>query len=283
VAALLDAEKFHITILARPGSAILTTSPSFPATVRIVPVDFSSLPGATQALQGQDALICALPSSEAAVMSQTLLIAACIAAGVSLFLPSEFGSDTDNPLSRALPLFAPKVRIQQYLEAVVRTTPEFGYTLVRTGIFLDRGLVTGLLLDVRPEGGEVEIYGHGDRVASATAMSTIGQAVVAILERPDACRNRAVYIHDIALSQRQVLGLVRRLLPRRTWEEKGVDLVGMETAVLEGRGQPRDNLKLTVWATGYGGCFEKLDNELLGIKGKSLGDIEEMIKVILKV
>jgi hypothetical protein len=114
-------------------------------------------------------------------------------------------------------------------------------------------------------------------------MSTIGQAVVAILERPDACRNRAVYIHDIALSQRQVLGLVRRLLPRRTWEEKGVDLVGMETAVLEGRGQPRDNLKLTVWATGYGGCFEKLDNELLGIKGKSLGDIEEMIKVILKV
>ncbi|RDW85358.1 hypothetical protein BP5796_03683 [Coleophoma crateriformis] len=282
VAALVDSGLFTVTILTRqsqhPGTAP-ELSP-FPSGVSVVPVDYTSLSALTSVLANQDALVSAVPSSPAAVLAQKQFASACIAAGVSHFIPSEFGSDTDNVLSRSLPLFAPKVELQEYLEQIVKPNPDFSYSLVRTNAFLDSALQRGFFVNLPSKGqGVTDIFGSGDQLFSTTTRSTIGKAVVAILAKVDACKNRSIFVHDIALSQRQLLDIAKKVCPSGSWDEKKIDLEEMEKAVFEGKDKdPRSCLKLTVWKEGYGGHFKKVDNDLLGIQGLTMVEVEAMVK-----
>jgi hypothetical protein len=85
------------------------------------------------ALKGQDAVVSAIGG--AGVSVQTKVIDAAIAAGVKRFIPSEFGSDTTNPLTlEYFPGWAQKVEIRKYLES---KQDQIEYTAIFNGLFFD--------------------------------------------------------------------------------------------------------------------------------------------------
>src|SRR4051794_20236823 len=166
----LLAAGFIVTALTRADSRS-----TFPPAVKVVPVDYDSLDSLTAALKDQDAFVSTLATL--AVGAQIRLVDAAIAAGVKRFIPSEFGSNNHNPLARGLPVFAEKVKVQEYLAQKVqeRGSEEFSYTCVYNSAFFDWGLKVGFLLGK-------ERYDGGERKFSATRLETIGKAVAGVLK-----------------------------------------------------------------------------------------------------
>ena len=70
--------------------------------------------------------------------------------------------------------------------------PEFTYTFVRNGAFLDWGIEQSFLLDLKL--GKPRIFDGGDQFFASTTLESVGQAVVGVLKHPDETKNRAVYV-----------------------------------------------------------------------------------------
>ncbi|KAI9743117.1 MAG: hypothetical protein M1818_003412 [Claussenomyces sp. TS43310] len=276
--ALLNSGKFDVTVIKRIGS-----KSAFPSSVKVVEVDYDSLDSLTAAFRGQDAVVSTLASL--AISSQQTVLEAAIAAGVKRFLPSEFGSDLADPGIAKLPVFQEKVKFIQYLEEKAKAAP-ITYTLVRNNAFLDWGLKVGFLFNVA--GYKPTIYGDGDKVISATTLASVGQAIVGVLEHPEETKNRAVYVEDLHFSQNQLLDIAKRLTPGKTWEPVYADTVAMEAASNERLAKGLFDAETFlpyilsgIFGKQYPANFQKLDNELLGIKGKTEADLEALLKPLL--
>ncbi|KAJ3533209.1 hypothetical protein NM208_g8093 [Fusarium decemcellulare] len=98
-------------------------------------------------------------------------------------------------------------------------------------------------------------------------------------------KNRVVYIQDAVLTQKKVLELAKKANPSKTWT--------VNTAVLDeltAKSDERLSKGLLDWETFtpylYRAIYDpasvpkfpKLDNELLGVKGKTEDEILELIK-----
>src|SRR4051794_24845035 len=55
------------------------------------------------------------------------------------------------------------------------------------------------------------LYDGGDVLYSATRLSTIGRALAAIAKNLDVTKNRHIYIHDIAITQNQIIEIAKRV------------------------------------------------------------------------
>lgn len=270
---------FNITILRRHGS-----QSTFAPSLKTIDVDYNSIEELTAALQGQDAVVATLTTMQ--VAGQRPLIEASVAAGVKRFIPSDFGSDLDNPTMRALPVYADKVAIQELLKQKAKAH-ELSYTLVYNSAFLDWGLQQDFLLkisDYKPV-----IYDGGDITISTTTVASVADAVVGILHHPDETANRAVYVEDIKVTQNKLLELAKKVAPEKPWapEPGSIDkivakaderlkqgLFDVETFV--------PYLYRALFGKNSGANFEKTDNELLGIKGATEDDIVEILKTYIK-
>ena len=195
----------------------------FLESVRVIRVDYSSIPDLTTALTGQDAVVSALTTS--AMDTQLPLIQASIAAGVKRFIPSEFSANTDNPKSATLPVYQSKIKVHRHLKGLESNHPLFTYTLIRTGPFLDYCLNHGFFLDFKAE--TTPFYDGGDRPFSTTSLATIGRAVVGILQHLDETGNRVVFVHDVVTTQRKILAIAEKLAPGRTWTPVDVSTADM--------------------------------------------------------
>ncbi|KAI5462055.1 hypothetical protein BGZ63DRAFT_382866 [Mariannaea sp. PMI_226] len=275
----VESGKFNVRVLKRTGS-----ESNFPEGTDVVEVDYSSLESLTAALKGQDLVISTLASL--AIGNQVTFIEAAIAAGISRFIPSEFGSNLDVPSVRKLPVFAHKVQIQDILIEKSKSTP-LTYTFVYNSAFLDWGLEHGFIFD-HSKSAPIIVDG-GDSEFSATSLSSVADALVGVASHPEETKNRTVYIHDLVTSQNRLLALAKQVAPERPWAPVPVvlddltakadqrlaqGLFDMETfapylyrAVLDPKSQAK---------------FEKTDNELLGIKGKTEQDIIAILKPLLK-
>ena len=129
VQALVASGAFTISVLTRSGSA----RRAFPDGIQILDTDYS--PSSLEAaFNGQDAVVSVVAG--AALGEQKKLIDAAVASGVKRFIPSEFGSNTNNKEAQELvPIFSRKVEIKDYLES------QIGNGLTWTGI------VTGPVFD----------------------------------------------------------------------------------------------------------------------------------------
>ena len=122
-------------------------------------------------------------------------------------------------------------------------------------------------------------------------LETVGQAVVGVLSHPEETKNRFVYVKDIDVSQLQLLEMVKKIDPSRPWEEPTF----VETADVEK--SSRDSLangevtpmvmigfilRAIFGPPDYGSRFEKTDNELLGVKGKTEADVEALLKSLIQ-
>lgn len=218
--------------------------------------------------------------------TQVLLIKASIAAGVKRFIPSEFSSNIGNPKSATLPVYQSKIAVHELLKRLASENPGFTYTLIRNGPFLDWCLMKGFFVDFK--GTTTPFYDGGDRRFSTTTLDTIGRAVVGVLQHLEETRNRAVLVHDLVTTQREILAIAEKLAPGRKWTPVDVSTADME-AVARGKyakgvvdlGASMGFLMRAVFGDGYGGEFEEVDNEMLGIPLKTDKELEEMIGAAL--
>lgn len=260
---------------------------AFAPSVKVVEVDFTSVSSLTNALKGQDALVSTVGTS--GLQGQTLLIDACVAAGVSRFLPSEFGSDLGNEKVAALPSFTYKVATEKHTEEAARQHPSFSYTYVRNGVFLDWGLEKRFLLDL--DSGKPRIYDSGDQLFSTTTLASVGKAVVGVLLNPEETKNRAVRVHDMNLSQNRILAIARKLAPNKTWEpyhESTAEIFKNAQAKIA-KGDYSlpviyEFIICSLWGEGYDALHpSEDDNKLLGIAGDFTdADVEELMKPLFK-
>lgn len=276
---LVDSGKFNIRVLTRSDSKA-----TFPEGTDVVKVDYSSSDSLQSALQGQHAVISTLTTL--AIDAQFAFIDAAIAAGVKRFLPSEFGSNLDNPKTRKLPVFANKVKIQNYLIDKAKSTP-LTYTFVYNNAFLDWGLENGFLFSHQAD--KVSLFDGGDKPFNTTTLSSVGDAIVGVLQHPEETKNRAVYISDLITTQNHILELAKKAAPGRAFETINVSIDEITARSDDRLAKGLYDMETfgpylyrALFDSAYGGQYEKTDNELLGVKGKTDDDIIELLKSALK-
>lgn len=270
---------FQVTALTRANNG--GAARSFPAAVKVAPVDYDSLDSLVSALRGQDAVVSTLAS--AALAKQLLLVDAAAQAGVKRFIPSDFGSDTVNPKSAALPAYGDKVAVQKALQEKAAQPGGMTYTIVLNGPFLDWGVQVGFVLGIGRR--HVTLYDGGDRVFSTTTLPTIGRAVAGVLRKPEETKNRPVYVHDTATTLRALYEKGKKATPGETWTE---EVVSIDDELAEGWAELKKErpdpgkfvmkfIHAAIWGEGYGAHFEKTDNELLGIKELTDDEVQAII------
>lgn len=276
----LLAAKYDVTVLTRVSS-----NHTFPSSVKVAKVDYDSVDSLTEALRGHDACVCTITTT--AISLQRNLIDAAIAAGIKRFIPSEFGSDTFNPKARQLPFYAQKVEVQEYLMKRASEDGNLTYTFICNNVFLEWGLRADFLLNLKER--KAELYDGGDQRFSATSLRTVAKAVNSVLQHLEETKNRQVYIQDVAITQRKLLELAQKLTPGEQWDIKVVETAPIEEWAYGELGKQDPQvwpailgfLKRAVFAEGYGGHFQKLDNELLGIKDMDDEQIAEILRAEL--
>lgn len=279
---MVKSGRFNVTAFTRDPS-----KGDYPDSVKVVKADYSSVEALTDALKGQDAVVSSLRAE--AVDEQIRLVDAAIAAGVKRFIPSEFGVDTTNPKARALPVFDGKVKVQEYLEKKA-AEGAITYTLIFNGAFLDWALKFKFLLDIKEH--KAVLYDDGEVHFSATTVSSVGKAVVGVLSHYEETKNQPVRVQDAAITQRQLLKIAQKVTG--TTEDQW-QITVTETAPLEAEAYeelkkespnhmlwPYNFIKRAVFAEGYGGRFNKVDNELLGLKEMTDDELEALVASVAK-
>lgn len=192
-----------------------------------------------------------------------------------------------NEKTRALPVFKDKVAVQEALKEEA-SSGKLTYTLICAGPFLDWGMMVGLIMNLK--GKSINLYDDGDRVFSSTSLPTIGKAVAGVLRHPEQTKNRAVYVQDTALTLKKVVALGKGAIGAEGWKENVVaidELLEQAWAELKKEQPNPANFVMkficaAIWGDGYGGHFEKLDNELLGIKEMSDAEVQGLVNELAK-
>ncbi|KAK6331555.1 hypothetical protein TWF718_002104 [Orbilia javanica] len=196
VQALVASGAFIVSVLTRSDTANST----FPDGLNVLETDYS--PSSLEAaFNGQDAVVSVVAG--AALGEQKKLIDAAVKSGVKRFIPSEFGSNTDNKEAQALvPIFSRKVEIKDYLES--QAGAGLTWTGIVTGPVFDRSLKLGVLgFDIRTH--RATIYDSGDRQFTASTIAQVSSAVVGVLQNPGTTENKYVYVGSFTTSQNEIL------------------------------------------------------------------------------
>ncbi|KAK5658907.1 hypothetical protein OQA88_1721 [Cercophora sp. LCS_1] len=183
---LVASGKHDITILTR-NSSVDPVTPG--ATHR--PVDYDNHGDLVQALTGIHTVLSFVNQlmEPPEINCQKNLINACIAAGVTRFAPSEYGSASKENVS----FWAKKQQTQDYLEEVNKDSKVLEYTLFQPGLFLDylasphktAKYVTPLdtFIDFHNRRAIV-VQGHEDAVITLTLVRDIANLVAQAVDYP---------------------------------------------------------------------------------------------------
>ncbi|KAI1808705.1 NAD(P)-binding protein [Daldinia bambusicola] len=265
---------FQLTVLTRKGS-----NHTWPSNVTVKEVDYNSVDSLTEALQGQDAVVSTITSESVGLQSN--LVDAAVKAGVKRFIPSDFGSNTFNEKAAKLPCYIPKVQIRERLEKAAAES-DLTWTVVINGIFLDWVIRVGFFADVKNR--TIELPDGGNSLTSGTSLPTVGKAVVGVLKNPEQTKNRPVYIQETAISLKQIEEILKKHVGADGWKENVISVDDILKNALEEKNKTGlslnvflSTLKVGIWGKGYGGHFDKLDNELLGIKQLSPEEVEAIM------
>ncbi|KAJ6008128.1 oxidoreductase CipA [Penicillium herquei] len=272
--ALLDAD-FEVTLLTR------STSDEQDPRTKIEVVDYNSLDSLTKALTGQDALISALGYGTIPEDIHLRVVDAAYKAGLQRVIPSEFGSDTTNPLVAQIPVFAGKIALLKHLQELAEKDKAFTWTAVFNGPFLDWGLKENFILDLK--GSVTPIYNGGDVLFSTTTRDGIAQAVLGVLKHPDETKNRPVFVAEAEVSQNQLLQMSGRAGVVSVESVRTEDLEQRAMDALQ-RTPPDHHLFAVnmiwraIFSQDYGNRFVHLDNDLLGVRELDESEVIELVR-----
>ncbi|KAH9991970.1 NAD-P-binding protein [Russula compacta] len=159
-----------VTVLTRSDSSNLDIYRDSGAKIAVV--DYDSAESLKDAITGADVVISTLTHVPPALQRQHLLAEQAKAAGVKLFVPSEFGDATDRENPEGV--FAVKQSVHHKLKEL-----DLPYALFFTGPHLNYVFVPTLGLDLKS--GNVTVGLDGNALNSFTAQSDIGRFVVYVL------------------------------------------------------------------------------------------------------
>ncbi|KAF4988125.1 hypothetical protein FGRMN_9955 [Fusarium graminum] len=276
VTSLLNAG-FQVTAITRNESTA-----TFPDNVVVKRVDITSVDSIKEALIGLDAIVSTVAT--AATGNQKVIIDAAIAARVPRFIPSEFGipsrENRDTKIGR---LLAAKVKNTDYLIELAEKHDWFSWTGLSSGLFLDAGLRNERAF-VNVKDRKFRLVDSGNEPYSTSTLTFIGDAVAAILKKPEETANKYLNIAGVTTTQNEVLKIVEHI----TGDKFEVSRVS--SADLEKVGDEKiangdfsafgDYLEQFLFADGAGHSLVGDNNaiELLGLEEESL---EEVIKSVV--
>lgn len=252
---------------------------------KIKQVDYSSLDSLSQAVADHDAVVSTL--SRPAQKDEEQLIDACLAAGVRRFIPSAFGGDMAVPWVREQPFWADKMVQEDYLlKRVEQSQGGLSYTMFTNGPIFDFILQMKLIINMAEK--KINLYDGGDKLLSVTTKDTIGKAVSAALMSPADTRNKSLYIEGTRFNQRQLLKLAQELTPGQQWTTAEINTLPLWKQAQEkwaqgvrGPAAGPGFLLRGMFTEGFGGAFERTDNNLLGIQRMSDEEIKGLLSQYL--
>ncbi|TKA59914.1 hypothetical protein B0A55_11606 [Friedmanniomyces simplex] len=271
--ALLSAN-FTVTVLKRQSSK---SSDDYPGhtTVKRLPDDLP-LETLTPALQGQHALIASIKGSQVAI--QQRLATACVQAGVSRFIPADFGScDSSSPLTQELvPLYKSKTELREYLQHLATQHPSFSWTSLVCGHFFDWSLE---FIHLWPHERRADILDDGETRFSISTLSRIAEATARILLKPAETGNRMLYVQSFCVTQNQIIGAYEAVMGRG-WEVRRFESGGFrDEQKAKAEGGEVEAVEELVWYLGTVDADwrsrEGFAMELLGLEDEDLGEAVE--------
>ncbi|RSM10805.1 hypothetical protein CEP52_003352 [Fusarium oligoseptatum] len=187
---LVASKSFDISVAKRASS---TSTPAYASSTTAVTIpDDMSVEGLVPALKGQDVVIASFPLKD---VSQHLRLAEASAkAGVKRFIPADFGScdAQSEEAKKLLKLYRDKDLVREKCVELAAENPGFSWTSLVCGHFFDFGIRDGLL-HFNLDTNEAVILDKGDVPASAATLRRVGEALVAVLKRPETTKNRLLY------------------------------------------------------------------------------------------
>jgi len=281
----LLAAGYPVTVLSRIGGNSSKLTPH--ANLSIKAVDFTSVRSLIPALDGIQVVVSSFATS--ALGSQTPLIDAAVTAGVKRIIPADFGMDTQNPLAMLLPVGRVKAENHAYLRAQTKAHPEFSWTAIANGWFLDWAIDLGIIID--PKTHSATLYDGGDVMFSGTTLADIGKAVVGVIENQAETANRVIYVHSAAVTQNQLIQYAKEK-DGKEWtivEKSTEDVLKESYTQLEkgGEGNVQAGVLgiciVALFNKGYGGNFSgKLDNDKIGLKEWSEEEVRKLVESFLR-
>lgn len=234
-----------------------------------------------------DALVIAIAGSQ--VEQQKKLIDAAFKGGVKRVMPADFGScdSADEKTNEILPLMKGKKGIRDYLVELEKKERDgdrgkLTWTSLINAHFFDWGLGNGLLkFDVR--GRKAYLLDGGNIKFSASTLPFIGSAVVKILEKPEETENKLLYVHNLHVTQLEVLEALEKATGEkfeRIDEDSEEQLKKVRPKMLEGDHDAREEV-VAIWGV-VAADWKKREafaNDLLGLQEE---DLDKVVQRVVK-
>ncbi|KLO98483.1 related to 2`-hydroxyisoflavone reductase [Fusarium fujikuroi] len=268
---------FEVTAITRNES-----SATFPDKVIVKRVDITSVDSVKEALAGQNAVVSA--AATAAAGSQKVIIDAAIAAKVPRFIPSEFGIPSrQNRDTKIGKILGAKIQNTDYLIELAEKHHWFSWTGLSNGLFLDSGLKSDRgFINIRDR--KIRITDSGNEPYSTTSLAFVGEAVVAILKKPEETKNKYLNIAGVTTTQNEVLKIVEKLTGDKfevshvTGAEQ--EKIGDEKIAKGDFSAFGNYLEKFLFADGAGHAL-KGDENAIGLLGLKEENLEEVIKSVV--
>ena len=138
--ALLVYPALSVIVLLRPES-VRQPAGADGSNVKTVTVRFDDHTALVRALRDAEADVLVIAVGYGGFHAHGQFIDAAVEAGVKRVVANEFGSDLNNPLTRQLAVFAPKIAARQKLEKLA-DEGKITWTAIANGALFDLGLYT---------------------------------------------------------------------------------------------------------------------------------------------
>lgn len=272
--ALGASNAFDVTVLSRPDS-----QSEFPPDTKVVKIAYD-YPNLVEVFRNQDAVICATGLS--AIAHQTVIIDACIEAGVSRYITNDFGNPHDfTGLPELEFARKPKLEILEYVKQKAAQHKNFMWTALATGHFLDYAIKKFPAFGFNIAEKTSRLVDDGVEPFSSTTVDDIGKAVVGILEHPSETANQYLLVRTLETTQNDILKSLIDQTGGADWKiehitagelyEKGK--IGLSKG---DRGAILDLLPAQIFTRGAGRSTlpkERYDNELLGVREQNVDEV----------
>jgi hypothetical protein len=214
---------------------------------------------------------------------QNRFIDAALAAGVKRFFPSESGPYSRDPkFSKLNQVILPaKASTVDYLRS---KEPKMTWSSIVTGAWFDWGMKVGFFgFDLASE--TVTLIDGGTSVFTTTTLSTVGKALVTMLQHPDETKNTYVFVSSFNVSQKDILGIAEKVNGQK-WTLKHIT---SEEVIANGRRRLAAGDFAGIMDLTRGGAFGKQglgDSRPYGLWNDRLGlpreDIEKAIRDVIQ-
>ncbi|KAL6900041.1 hypothetical protein GGI43DRAFT_423171 [Trichoderma evansii] len=267
---------FEVTLFTRSKSSLKDV----PSGVHVAEVDYSSLSSLTEALKGKDVVVTTITA--AAIPEQKIIIDAAIQAGVKRFIPADFGALSTDPSAKDLPIHIPTAQIRQYLTEKAEEG-KIEYTVFSNGLFLELIFSFPFVFDVANR--KVELVDNGENPFSVTTTASIAKAVANLLKNPEGTKNRIVFIHDLTVTQAQLVRLVKKYSsPEPEWTETKLDAAvelqkSLESFARDGFTMETGAglLRSALLGGKYASAYKNVENERFGLELWTEKELDEFV------